>query len=1052
MGFTWPSLGRWTSNKTRAQPSRSSREPYRHAPASSRATTTTTECYSPTTAHEHEDDGEDNYDAPDFSVYSDSSPTEPRPHLPPPPPPPRRSVAPLAQGIEETESLLRGESPAALIKLIQRTKGAERWGRRSDTSNALEETDDDALHVTFGPTTTVCIRGGAAYDDGLNFSSSADRRRWSSEEETTVRDRRRRDSYEDLQEFEDWRHGETGGCRCGCGCCQQRLHEDEDEDEELEEERDEAEEVIRRHRQGPAQISGAVPSGKREQDGANAASHRSEAPRGKAEVAIETSGVGGRDGLLSHPTNGMFEEYLMTAEGPVMVSVTTDEMTLVDYTSGETSLAEVPSGEMDSQYTEPSDGQGSRPRLPSLYFQDLVSMVEEAGISAPSIPVTSVVNTNGPDQMQQDSSSPSQETEVLFDFSEHMTTEMGEEQNERSIGDMLTSYEAFSGEFEGWQTDADEEEDVPPEAAAHEIIRPVTGLGWYDDCDDDERSKYSDDGAQNSVTSIIRADGQSNVVSDRGSNFPVRKDSLEYSPRALTFSEASYTAVMGERNTTTEASELGGTYTTPMRAIVDNTSGFLQSTTAEDEHWVSCPTSPRPSSSIYDEDLSENEEEIDDLIDIYATTPPSSKETQPSSFSHHEPPLSPSSLEGDLFPPYHPSSPSALTPLHTIARGLSLDPSTTPYHKLQSHLARNANILRYLVLHCVPAPDINPLEPVNDLVEPILPPPLTPGLGEYAQNFPSHPRRREYTRLLQAIRSVQWSADTINDMLAVVDFHSPLPSPAFPAYPSHQRASTAIPAFRKLRTADAEQRGCLTSAQLHELSTHGISLLDVLQMNDVPRVVSAGLGGRLVQAAASGALGVAKECNLLDEEGALLELLADPEESSVVKGSTRSHRRRRVGRGSGLRYCVGVDDEGETDVGDHGPVDEEMDDDEDEGYEEGACVDVLGGEVGIGHVAADDGTYLVSPLSPESHTVEHNWGDQNNVSLAMATSPQSEDLMTFSDDDDIQDPSSDNDNGHLDMNLHVRPLNITRKKPTLKRSHNFRELSTVDENTNPPPS
>ncbi|KAK1639196.1 hypothetical protein BDP81DRAFT_459711 [Colletotrichum phormii] len=723
-------------------------------------------------------------------------------------------------------------------------------------------------------------------------------------------------------------------------------------------------------------------------------------------------------------------------------------MTLVDYSSEETSAAE----------EDPSDGEGSRPRLPSLYFEDLRSMVEEAGNPSPLISGADVVDGNGDEQMgEEESSSSTLDTEVLFDFSEYDTVDVQGEGHEKSLGDMLSS---FPGEFEGWQTDADEEENLPP-TAAHEIIRPITGLGWYDDA---ERSSCSDIRPQVLVTSITREDGDSNTASDRSSTFPARKDSLKYSPQALTFSEASYAAEKADSFTTSEEGGFGGT---PMRAVFDNTSHFFQSTTVEDEHWISTPTSPRSprrSSSVYSEDSSENEdslsptsktsptspsedeedeEEIDDLLDIYATT----------TSSHPSHTLSPTT-DKDLLPPYHPSSPSALIPLTTIARGLSL-PQTTPYNALQTHLARNANILRYLTLHCVPYPSINPLEPQTDLVEPILPLPLTPGSGEYTQNFPSHPRRRGYTRLLQAIRSVQWSADAINDMLAVVDFHSPLPppsSPSFSTYTSHRRTSAALPAFRKLRAADAERRGYLTSAQLHELSTHGISLLDVLQMNDVPRVVSSGLGGRLVAAAASGALGVARECNLLDEEGALLELLADPEEEIGTRLRIRGQGSR-GGAGSGLRCCVGVDDEDEMDV-ENGRVDDDMDEDEDEnedgGYVEG-MYDGLVDEMGAGHIV-DDGSYLVSPLSPETFTAEQDWEDHGGVPLAVTMSQPSEDLMTFSDDeddeeDDIYDPFTDSNPEQPETDLHVKPLNIPRKKPTLKRSHNFREIDTTGDET-----
>ncbi|KAK1729233.1 uncharacterized protein BDZ83DRAFT_605792 [Colletotrichum acutatum] len=295
-------------------------------------------------------------------------------------------------------------------------------------------------------------------------------------------------------------------------------------------------------------------------------------------------------------------------------------------------------------------------------------------------------------------------------------------------------------------------------------------------------------------------------------------------------------------------------------------------------------------------------------------------------------------------------------------------------------------------------------------------------------------------------------------MLAVVDFHTPLPSPSSPSfstYPPHRRASTALRAFRKLRAADAERRGYLTSTQLHELSTYGISLLDVLQMNDVPRVVSSGLGGRLVAAAASGALGVARECNLLDEEGALLELLADPEDEFGSRLEIRDQGRRK-GRGSGLRCCVGVDHEDEMGVEeDVADSDDEMEDDDvDEGYGEGTYFDGLVDDMGTGPVVDDDGAYLVSPLSPEAFTADQTWEGQVDVSFAAETSQPPEDLMTFSgddekgDEDDIYDSPTDCALEQPEADLYVKPLNTSRKKPTLKRSHNFQEIEISDKETN----
>ncbi|KXH47637.1 hypothetical protein CSAL01_11730 [Colletotrichum salicis] len=189
------------------------------------------ECYSPTTDQAHEDDQRPRYndakgiyiyDAPDSSAYDDSTTTGTQPHRP---------SAPPAQGVEETESLLRGESPAALIELIRWTEGAERRVRRSDKFKYLSS-DDDALHVRFGTTTTVYGRGEegtAGYDDSCVFSPAEEGHR-----RDAVAGWEAYDDDVDGQEFEDWKGGGYG-CECECGGR-------DEENEELEEERDEAEE------------------------------------------------------------------------------------------------------------------------------------------------------------------------------------------------------------------------------------------------------------------------------------------------------------------------------------------------------------------------------------------------------------------------------------------------------------------------------------------------------------------------------------------------------------------------------------------------------------------------------------------------------------------------------------------------------------------------------------------------------------------------------------------------------------------------------------------
>ncbi|KAL2883794.1 hypothetical protein SGCOL_000942 [Colletotrichum sp. CLE4] len=129
-----------------------------------------------------------------------------------------------------------------------------------------------------------------------------------------------------------------------------------------------------------------------------------------------------------------------------------------------------------------------------------------------------------------------------------------------------------------------------------------------------------------------------------------------------------------------------------------------------------------------------------------------------------------------------------------------------------------------------------------------------------------------------------------------------------------------------------------------------------------------------------------------------------------------------------------------------------MDEDGDEngGNVEG-MYDGLVDEMEAGHIV-DDGSYLVSPLYPETFTAEQDWEEHGGIPLAVTTSQPSEHLMTFSDDeddedDDIYDPPTDFDPEQPETDLHVRPLNIPRKKPTLRRSHNFREIDTTGEET-----
>ncbi|EFQ29378.1 uncharacterized protein GLRG_04522 [Colletotrichum graminicola M1.001] len=600
------------------------------------------------------------------------------------------------------------------------------------------------------------------------------------------------------------------------------------------------------------------------------------------------------------------------------------------------------------------------PRLPHLCFPEFGLMMKEAGISA-TIEGSASTSVHEEDIGVEASSNESvlskdRSPGCLLGLRDNDDTG-SQEGPKKPTKDGLGIHRPASVDFEGRRMDEEEE---APHGVSYDIPRPTTGLGWYED---DASSVKSTVDHFDSQSSVRDSDGSAESIALDSQPLAVHQDPLRCSPFIRCCSQAS------------SLPEVGGTPTTEskhnklspsMSTVMKNTSSFLRFSTDDDDdddddwlgprpvesgsvshqHIEYSPAHAEPSSNSIMEDsntvspishkpfsISEEEQEIDDIIDIYATSPD----------------RTPVQYSGDL-PPYPPYHHYASDPLRTIARGLSLPP-TTSFADLQEYLARNANILRYLVLHCIPSPSINPIEYVTDLVEPILPLPLPPH-PSIAQNYPPHPRRREYTGLLQAVRSVQWSADVINDMLAVVDSD---PSPPG----SRGRRSTALPMFRKLRAADAQRKGHLTSAQLHRLHRHGVSLLDVLQMNDVPKVVARGLSERLMEAAESGVLEIAKEGNLLDEEGALLELLVDP--GDTVPTSPRGERRGRRREGSGLRNCVGADeDDGETT------------DDENEYYEAGTAVESLFEHADDGR-NVDDMWYTVSPLSPDANPDEHGW-------------------------------------------------------------------------------
>ncbi|KAK2059930.1 hypothetical protein LY76DRAFT_625540 [Colletotrichum caudatum] len=616
------------------------------------------------------------------------------------------------------------------------------------------------------------------------------------------------------------------------------------------------------------------------------------------------------------------------------------------------------------------------PRLPYLCLPEFGLMMEEAGIPATiegSASTPARGKNIGVEGSSDESLSSGDGPPSCILGSRDNNGTGGQEGPKRPTKDGPEIHRPTSDDFGGRQMGKEKEE--APNGPSDDIPRPDTGLGWYED---DGSSARSTADHFDSQPSGRNSDESAESITAASQHLPVQPDPLRCSPFVRFCSRASTLPEVGDTSTTEKPKF--SKPNPPMSTVMENTSSFFQSSTEDDDWLGSRPVesgsishqhveySPvhAESSSIHITDdsdpispisprsfpTSREEQEIDDLLDIYATS--SDRTSIPSA----------TPVQHSDLPPYPPYHPSASAPLLTIARGLSLPP-TTSFAELQEYLARNANILRYLVLHRVPSPSINPIEYVTDLVEPVLPPPLPPH-SSLAQNYPLHPRRRGYTRLLQAVRSVQWSADAINDMLAVVDSD---PSPLG----GRGRPSTALPMFRKLRAADAQRKGCLTSAQLHGLRRHGVSLLDVLQMNDVPKVVARGLAERLVEAAESGVLEIAKEGNLLDEEGALLELLADPDDA--VPTIPRNERRGWPRGESRLRNCVGVDEE-----------DGEATGDESEGFEVETAVEppVEDGD-GI-----YDMSYAVSPLSPDTNPGEHGW-DHHDVS-PLTTSSRLEEL------------------------------------------------------------
>ncbi|KAF4826274.1 hypothetical protein CGCTS75_v009416 [Colletotrichum tropicale] len=305
-----------------------------------------------------------------------------------------------------------------------------------------------------------------------------------------------------------------------------------------------------------------------------------------------------------------------------------------------------------------------------------------------------------------------------------------------------------------------------------------------------------------------------------------------------------------------------------------------------DQVQVGC-TNPPPVSNV-DQDVLDDDQEpssattdgsIDDLLEHYSE---SSSSSEGDVLTPVDVPLPETLTQGIDLPPFFPNAPNAQGPLAVIRKGLSL-PETATHNEIQDHIACNSTILRYLALHVIPSPEINPVEQLTDLHELVL---------------ASQDGKTEYTRLLQAIRSVYWDSGPVIEMLSFVD--------AFAPPNDLRRRHRILPAFRKIRAADSQRKGCLTSTQIHILSKHGLSLYDLVSIADLPKVISQGLMDRLIEAAATGVLETLKECDILNEDGALLELLSAVDGRETNQESI-GRKKSVVGTPSRLRFCENVD-------------------------------------------------------------------------------------------------------------------------------------------------
>ncbi|KAF4851156.1 hypothetical protein CGCSCA4_v003516 [Colletotrichum siamense] len=305
-----------------------------------------------------------------------------------------------------------------------------------------------------------------------------------------------------------------------------------------------------------------------------------------------------------------------------------------------------------------------------------------------------------------------------------------------------------------------------------------------------------------------------------------------------------------------------------------------------DQVQVGC-SNPPPVSNV-DQDILDDDQEpssattdgsIDDLLENYSK---SSSSSEGDVLTPVDVPLPETLTQGIDLPPFFPNAPNAQGPLAVIRAGLSL-PETATHNEIQDHIACNSTILRYLALHVIPSPDINPVEQLTDLHELVL---------------ASQDGKTEYTRLLQAIRSVYWDSGPVIEMLSFVD--------AFAPPNDLRRRHRILPAFRKIRAADSQRKGCLTSTEINTLSKHGLSLYDLVSIADLPKVISQGLMDRLIEAAATGVLETLKKCDILNEDGALLELLSAVDGRETNQESI-GRKKSVVGTPSRLRFCENVD-------------------------------------------------------------------------------------------------------------------------------------------------